>query len=305
MIARLTHLYCHEISAMSTHKTECPAFLASDVPPPAPEKARFHILPVPYEKTVSYGHGTGLGPEAILRASQQLEVFNGHNCPATEVGIFTHPPVSCTGEAPVVLRRISDRVRDILTLGKIPVILGGEHTVSYAPVAALVEARGADFGVVHFDAHADLRQEYEGTPWSHACVMRRIHELELPVAQFAVRSLSWDEHQYRLDHNIFHLDAAELAEEGLPVLPLPDDFPEDIYLTFDIDALDPSLIPGTGTPEPGGLFWHDAMRLLRQILAGRRLIGFDVVELAPVPNAHVSEFSAARLVYEIMGMALE
>ncbi|MFA5206185.1 MAG: agmatinase [Lentisphaeria bacterium] len=281
----------------------CPAFLAAEMPPPPPERARFHILPVPYEKTVSYGHGAARGPAAILRASQYLELFTGSSQPAVESGIHTCPPVPCGGEAPAVLRRISGRVGEILKQDKIPVVLGGEHTVSYAPVAALVEARGTGFGVVHFDAHADLRAEYHGTKWSHACVMRHIHELELPVAQFGVRSLSWGEHQYRLDHDIFHLDAATLAEEGIPAVPLPDEFPEALYLTFDIDAFDPSLVPGTGTPEPGGLFWHDALRLLRGVLAGRRLLGFDVVELAPLRGSTVSDFTAARLVYEIMGMA--
>ena len=166
-------------------------FLASELemaPPNTRETAFFHVIPAPLEATVSYGGGTGRGPAAILAASQQLEVWDGESVPARR-GIYTHPAVDCSGEAakphipPPSLERIRDVVADVAACGGFPVLLGGEHTVTYAALAALV-ARFGRFGVIQFDAHADLRDTYEGTPWSHACVMRRaVADLGLPLIQ--------------------------------------------------------------------------------------------------------------------------
>ena len=165
-------------------------------------------------------------------------------------------------------------------------------------------ARGERFGVVQFDAHADLRDQYEGNPLSHACVMRRIVEQEIPVFQLGVRSLSEAEAVFRRDRAIPCCDAATLARPDALPFQIPPDFPARIYLTFDVDAFDPAVLPGTGTPEPGGLFWYDALRLIDYVLQSRRLVGFDVVELAPIPGSHVSEFIAAKLVYRLMAAAL-
>jgi len=282
-------------------------FAEAEATPPPPEKARFHILPVPYEKHVSYGHGTAAGPAAILEASQQLEIYNAMGMPARDAGIFTHPPVVCRGSVENVMNAITAKTTAILQQSKIPVMLGGEHTVSFGAVRAVQNAYPArtgkpTFGVVQFDAHADLRDSFRGTPWSHACVMRRIVDLGIPLFQLAVRSLSEPEQRFRTAQKIPHLDAVDFSENGIPTTLLPKNFPRQIYLTFDIDALDPSLVPGTGTPEPGGLFWWDALRLLRRVMAGRQVLGFDIVEVAPQAGAHVSEFTAARLAYEIMAM---
>jgi len=280
-----------------------PSFVEAEVPPASPVAALFHIIPVPYEKTVSYGAGTARGPRAIIEASAQMEVFDGKGIPAKEAGVFTHLPVNCAGAAETVLARVAAEVSAVLALGRVPVVLGGEHTVTYGAVAALAAA-GREFGVVQFDAHADLRDTYRGTAWSHACVMRRVLELGVPLFQIAVRSLSRSEAELRQELAIGHLDAAEIAEHGLPAEILPQSFPRDIYLSFDIDALDPSLVPGTGTPEPGGLFWFEALRALRRVMRGRHVPGFDIVEVAPLRSSPLSEFVAARLTYELMGMIL-
>jgi agmatinase len=303
--------------------TETLRFLASELPLLAPELCRFHVIPVPYEATVSYGRGTAGGPDAILEASQQLEVWTGTDNPS-EQGIYTWPAVDCAADAETVLERIAAAVDTALDAGPqgqagrtgegaprgasaLPVILGGEHSLTLGALRALKERYGP-FGIIHFDAHADLRHSYEGLLHSHACVMRRaVNDLDLPLMQIGVRSLSLEEAAFREEKGIHHLDARHLFAESALIdaeLLLPrEDFPRLVYLSFDVDALDASLMPATGTPEPGGLFWWDALRLIRQALAGRACIGFDVVELAPIPTMHAPNYTAARLVYEIMGLA--
>ncbi|WP_341860295.1 arginase family protein [Desulfohalovibrio reitneri] len=185
--------------------------------------------------------------------------------------------------------------------GSFPLLLGGEHTVSVGAFAALAES-GRDVGVVQVDAHADLREEYEGSRWSHACVMRRAVELSLPVFQVGVRAMCREEHEFRRQARIPHLDGKTALKRGVHGPMLPKDFPREVWLTFDVDGLDPSLMPATGTPVPGGLDWRLAMAVLDRIgLEDRRLLGADVVELAPITGLHHPDFTAARLCYEIMG----
>jgi agmatinase len=277
-----------------------PGFLSSELAPTPPESCLFHVIPVPYEKTVSYGTGTRTGPLAILKSSLQLELFDGIGIPA-EYGIYTHPQVNCVGKAETVLKRITDAVSNVLNLNKIPVILGGEHTVSAGAFKA-VKAHFKDFGIVQFDAHADLRDTYHGTSLSHACVMRRALDMDIPIYQIGVRSLSWEEHLLREERHIGHLDASAIGMAHVPGLILPDDFPKNIYITFDVDGLDPSIMPATGTPEPGGLSWHQAVSALSSVLRARKVVGFDVVELAPIPGMHAPEFTVARLIYNLFGM---
>ncbi len=276
-------------------------FLASEYAPAPAGSARFHVIPVPYEKTTSYGKGTARGPAAILAASQQLEAFNGRGCPGTQ-GIHTTKNVDCRGPAAVVVRRIERAVAAALRHGALPIVLGGEHTVTLGALHALRRA-GIEFGIVQFDAHADLRATYEGSPYSHACVMRRAVELGIPVMQLGVRALCLEEHTFRRQRRIAHVDAAELAKRGVPRRLLPKNFPRAVYISFDVDGLDPSVMPATGTPVPGGLTWYQAQELMRRALAGRRLIGGDVVELAPRAGFHAADFATAQLVYDLIGLA--
>ncbi len=300
-------------------------FLGSELAYCAPnteETAFFHVIPAPLEMTVSYGGGTVLGPDAILAASDQLELWDGESVPA-RLGIYTHPHVDCTVgtelgtdhcacDLPPVLQRIHEVVQKVVEKGACPVLLGGEHTVTYAALAAL-KARFGRIGVVQFDAHADLRDTYEETRWSHACVMRRaVADLGLPLLQFGVRALCLEEVEARQRHSVWFHDAAMLVQNRLSAwarsdLPgeqmiVPADFPQQIYITFDVDGLDPSLMPATGTPVPGGLGWYEALELARLALCGRRVLGFDVVEFAPIEGFHAADFTAARLVYALMGL---
>lgn len=279
---------------------ELPGFLASELGQTRREACLFHVIPACYEKSVSYGKGAGQGPLAILEASQQLELHDGASIPA-ERGIYTHPPLDCEGVPEKELEKIADKVAGAMATGKIPVLLGGEHTVTVGALKAL-KASGKSVGILQFDAHADLRDTYEGSRLSHACVMHRALDMGFHLYQIGVRSLSPGEVVLRKEKGIPHLDAAELAEKGIPDTILPEDFPEQVYITFDVDGLDPSVIPATGTPEPGGLFWYDAMKILEKVATERKIIGFDVVELAPIPGLHASDFASARLVYNIMGM---
>lgn len=280
--------------------SECLGFLESEVGKPDPLECLFHVIPAGYEKSVSYGTGTAMGPQAILHASQQLEVYDGTGIPA-ERGIYTRPPLKDDGSPEKILSSIESSVEHIIGAKKIPVLLGGEHTISVGAFRGLKQLK-APVGIVQFDAHADLRDIYEGSKFSHACVMHRAVEMEFPIFQIGVRSLSPYEVDFRIQNTIPHLDAQKIARDGLPDQILPDGFPELIYITFDVDGLDPSVIQATGTPEPGGLSWYQAMNLLENVMVGRKVVGFDVVELAPIHGHHASDFAAARLVYNIMGM---
>lgn len=275
-------------------------FLFSEVGIVSFDEALFHVIPVPLERSVSYGKGTGAGPGAILEASQQLEIFDSTGIPA-ERGIHTRPYVSCRGKIEDVLERVAASVAESAMAGKVPIVLGGEHTVTAGAVRAFAEKR--DFGIVQFDAHADLRQSYEGDAWSHASVIRRVYESGIPFMQVGVRSLSPGEVAFRREAGIFCLDADLLHRDGVPEKILPADFPREIYISFDVDGLDPSVIRATGTPEPGGVSWHQAMTICERLSREARIIGFDVVELAPRRGDHASDFAAARLVYNLMGYA--
>jgi len=395
-------------------------FHAEEYPNAPASKARFHVIPVPYEATVSYGGGTARGPEAILAASRELEAFDGVSCPG-DAGIHTHPPVDCAGSPEEVLARVervvtatlgawdptpggsaAHRIRpagaagghaDSAAGGKtpsrrtgqgesagrrpaaqtlypkmprsapVPVLLGGEHSITFSAVQAITSYYRVPAGVVQIDAHADLREHYGGTRLSHACVARRMHEeLRVPIVQIGVRALSLEEARYRArfrpdgdsqrdepahhenrsrtteswrdesaddfrrtagaaderraDQNrerpavqgkqsalppIVAYDAREVVPRELTRIEPPDDFPETVYITIDVDGLDPAVFPSTGTPVPGGLGWYQTLAIIESICRARRVVAFDVVELAPVNGFHAPDYAAAELAYRIMG----
>ncbi len=284
---------------MNPTELPCLHFHGDDVRPSPPEEALFHVIPVPYEESVSYGTGTKEGPGAILAASAQLELFDGRRIPAA-YGIYTAPPVPCAGGAAETLELIEAAVTRSLDLHKIPVILGGEHTVTAGVVAALRKAHG-EFGVIQFDAHADLRESFHGSRFSHACVMRRIAEQGIPLLQLGTRSYSLEEQRYREQQRIPYYDAEEIWKRGVEGVKLPADFPEKVFITFDVDGFDSSIMPATGTPVPGGLSWYQAMWLSERLMNSRICIGFDVVEFSPLAGLHGPSFAVAQLTYNLMG----
>ncbi len=283
---------------MSTPYANPPAFHSDDIEPSPPEKAAFHIIPTPWENSVSYGGGTRHGPDAILRASVQLESYLDGSVPG-DAGIYTAPAVDCQGPAEEVLNRVQAATRSALALKKLPILLGGEHALTLGPVRACAEL-GIPFGVVQFDAHADLREAYQGNPYSHASVMKRVTDLGIPLFQIGVRALCQEEAQCRTQSGVGFIDANDLYRNGYPDELLPPDFPENIFISFDVDGLDPSIMPSTGTPVPGGLNWYQAVDGLERVTRGRKAIGFDFVELAPQEGNHAPDFLVANLIYKFM-----
>ncbi len=264
----------------------------------------FTVIPVPLEQSVSYGGGTAAGPAAILAASQQLEAWDGMSEPIN-AGIATSPAVDCRGKIGTILTRIEKSVQAAVDRRAIPVVLGGEHTVSLAPIRVLARSCPGPIGIIQIDAHADLRASFEGSPFSHACVMRRaLEECGCILLQFGVRALCLEEDQYRRSQRVQHLDGRDIPGQNLNKFTLPGSFPKNIYLTIDVDGLDPSVIGATGTPVPGGPSWHQTLTFIERVVVGRRVLGFDLVELAPRVGDHGSDFAAAQLVYAVMGMVV-
>ena len=276
-------------------------FLDTEVPELGPDKARFHVLPVPYEKTVSYGNGTARGPSAIIAASGQLERWDGASDPGAE-GIYTWPAIDCSDEPEAVLNEIASAVSRILKLKKLPVVLGGEHTVTWGVIKGYLDAGVKDFGVVQIDAHADLRDAYEGDRYSHASVMRRVVEAGVPLVQLGIRAYCEEEREARKKHKVRAFDAVDLVPSGVSKISLGKGFPKKVFFTVDVDGIDPSVLPATGTPVPGGLSWYQTLGLFESVARQRRIIGFDVMEFAPIAGFHAYDFAAAMLTYKLMGI---
>lgn len=278
-----------------------PIFLGSEIEQPSIAAAKFHVLPVPYEKTVSYGGGTNEGPSAILKASWQLEEWDGKSKPCEE-GIYTHQPVDCSVEPEQVIENIAEATVNIVKQGGMPIVLGGEHTVTYGVLKGLVAAGETDFGIVQIDAHADLRDAYEGDPLSHASVMKRAVDMGIPLYQLGIRAYCEEEMQYREQFGVLYQDADELVPNRVQSITLPDDFPQKVFFTLDIDGMDPSVFPSTGTPVPGGLDWYQTLNLFESVVKQRDIIGFDIMEFAPINGFHAYDFAASLLTYKMMGI---
>ncbi len=276
-------------------------FLSSEMDNSPADKALFHIIPAPMEMSVSYGTGAAGGPEAIIEASDQLEEWDGASFPCRE-GIHTCGMIK-EDEPADFIESIRKQTLKTLEAGAVPVLLGGEHTVTLGAAEAFYEKFGNRVGLVQIDAHADLRWNYQGNPYSHASVIRKIHEKTgWSVYQVGIRALCEEELAYQKEQGIYCLTGKEAAAKGVKELILPDDFPEFLYLTFDIDGLDSSQMPATGTPVPGGLDWYQSLSLIESLAEQRKIIGFDLVELAPSPAFEYCNFTAAQTVYNIMGI---
>ncbi len=278
-----------------------PHFLHSEIDQAKPEEAFFHVIPVPYEGSVSYGGGTCFGPSAILQASDQLEVWDGKSRPA-DLGIYTAPVVDCFGEGEEVINKIAEATKLTLSQGKMPVLLGGEHSVTWGVIKGFLDAGMKDIGVVQIDAHADLRHAYEDNLYSHASVMKRIVEQGVPLYQLGVRAFCEEEMQTREEFGVHFMDGDEIVPQNCQSITLPDDFPENVFFTLDVDGMDPSVFPSTGTPVPGGLGWYQTLNLFESIAKQRNIVGFDIMEFAPINGFHAYDFAAALLTYKMMGI---
>lgn len=291
-----------------------PAPVESPAPEPfyglSPEESayagsRVVILPVPFGGTVTYGRGTERGPEAIRVASQQVELFDEETRREPfKAGIHTADPIRTRGRNPEpVVRGVRERVRRYLEDGKFVVTVGGEHSISAGPVAAYAAAFPG-LHVVHFDAHSDLRESYQGSRHNHACAGARMRE-HARILQIGVRSQCSEEREvidrgevdtifaYEMGGDRWIDGALSLAPAGKPV-----------YVTVDLDYFDPSIMPSTGAPEPGGGEWRPTMDFLRALAGRTKIVGFDVMELSPVPGRHAPDFLAARLIYKLLAYSL-
>lgn len=283
--------------------TPSPTFL--DLPPDLadPQQARYAVLPVPYEGTVSYAAGTAAGPAAILAASAQVELYDeqlGAECVAA--GVATLPPVEPADDPAAMMDRVRAAAGPLMREGTFVLTLGGEHSITAPLVAAAREAFG-DLSVLHVDAHADLRDAYGGTPHSHAAVMRRVLEMTPHLVQVGIRSLSREEAEACPEQVARFITPAMCEDDPAWVDRALDGLGRRVYVTVDMDGLDPSVAPGVGTPEPGGLSWRQVLRLLRRVAAEREVVAADVVEARPIPGQPLTEFVAARLAYKIIAYA--
>ncbi|MGD8816101.1 MAG: agmatinase [Acidobacteriota bacterium] len=263
------------------------------------ERAAAAILPVPYDATSTWKKGADRGPAAILEASNQVELYDIETASEPyRQGIATLDPVRVEGPPDELADAVERASAAILQRQQIPVVLGGEHSVSIGAIRAAA-AVFSDLSVLQIDAHGDTRESYEGSPFNHACVMARARELG-PVVQVGIRAVDASEIAALDPERVFwghELHGDDGWIERVVSLLTPD-----VYVTIDLDAFDPSLMPATGTPEPGGMSWQQVMELLDAVTAAHRVVGFDVVELLPQPGDHACDFLAAKLVYRFLAM---
>lgn len=263
--------------------------------------SKFDIIPVPLEKTVSYGKGTSMGPQAIIEASNELERYTGKSEPCLD-GIYTHPFLDCNKPIDIVINELQKLTQSVSSKNKIPVILGGEHSITYGAVNGIFKGlelkNKNEIGILQIDAHADLREKYENEVHSHASVMYLLSEEKYKIAQCGVRALSKEEADNRRKFQITSYSVEEINKSS--ELSLPQNFPKKIYISFDLDGLDPSIMPATGTPVPGGLGFNESLELIQKLIKDREIVGFDVVELSPIKGFLAYDFTAATLVYKIM-----
>lgn len=272
-------------------------------------EAKAVILPIPYEQTTTYRKGCQYGPGAILEASDQLEAYDieleKEVC--LETGIFTHQAIASTLINPdltpeEMLEITTNTVGQLIVAGKFVIALGGEHSITTGVVKAYHQMLSEPFTVIQIDAHGDLRHSYEGSIHNHACVMRRIIDMKLPTLAVGIRSICREEAELIKEQqipviwakDIYHqADWLETALEQIKT--------DQVFITIDLDGLDSSIVPGVGTPEPGGLNWYELTNFLRAVFNRHQVIGCDVMELAPTSDSVVSEYTAAKLIYKLVG----
>ena len=265
--------------------------------------AKVVVLPVPYDSTASYKAGAREGPHAIIQASRNIELYSEElGTDISEIGIYTldelEPDVN---SAEGMVNRIEKEVSILLNDSKIPLLLGGDHSISIGAFRAVAKAE-KDFSVLHFDAHSDSRNEYMGSRYSHACVAARARELAKNCYSVGVRSVDAEGAKSYRKEMLYMSDVAMLGVEKA-VDPIIRNTSNNIYLTIDLDVLDPSIMPSVGTPEPGGMSFQTITGLLKSVLRKKRLLGLDITELCPIPGVVAPDYTAAKLTYLLLGYA--
>ena len=273
------------------------------------DSASVVILPIPYELTTTYRKGCCNGPQAILEASQHVEYFDEElNQESCTTGIYTHQPIAICNQdtylaSEEMLTICQQTIERLNRDNKFVIALGGEHSITAGLVAGYQSKYGNEaFTVVQIDAHGDLRHEYEDSIHNHACVMRRIIDMGLPTVQLGIRSMCKEEADLIQEKSLTVFSARQIAKQSdwidRAIASIPT---RNVFLTIDLDGIDPALIPGVGTPEPGGLDWYSLIDFIRRLFKTHTVIGCDVMELSPIVDSVVSEFVAAKLVYKLVG----
>lgn len=273
------------------------------------EEAKAVVLPVPYDGTASYIKGTRNGPAAIIEASPQLEAHDielGLNI-YEKVPAYTLDELKVEGKKPEdVVKLVSEAVESIVKHGKKPVVFGGEHSITAGAVAGL----NSPVSVLQIDAHPDLRDSYEGSKYNHACEMRRVREIADNAVQVGIRTMCDEELDYikekGIEKSIFYARKLDDNRKDThlnenDIKSMVSQLNDNVYVTIDVDGFDPSVMPGTGTPQPGGLSWYDVVSIMEAVAKEKNVVGFDIVELMPIPPLPTSEFTAAKLAYKMMG----
>jgi len=264
------------------------------------EGSRVAILPIPYEGTTTYCKGTAKGPRAVIEASQNMELFDEELWRDTSaIGIFTCEPVRIHESEEAVHAEIQRACSELIRKGKFVVGIGGEHSITVGLVRAHAEKYKA-LTVLQLDAHSDLRDSYDGTRYSHACAMARALEV-CPVTQVGIRSVSEEEVTKINTGDVRTFLAHEMRAMPEWIERVIDTLHQNVYVTIDVDVFDPAYIPGTGTPEPGGLDWYEVTGLIRRVAESRRIVGFDVNEVMPLAGNRITEFTSAKLIYRTLG----
>jgi len=261
------------------------------------EKSKVVLLPVPYDGTSTWGKGADKGPEAFLEASENMELYDIEtDSEVYRQGVYLADPLEGFDSPDDMVQSVHKTVKDYIKRNKLVTMVGGEHSISIGAIRAFNECF-EDLTVLQIDAHADLRKEYEGSRYNHACAVYEANE-NTNLIQVGIRSMDHAETLVMDRDNVFF--AHEMVTDDFWMDAALDLMTDNVYITFDLDAFDPSILPSTGTPEPGGLLWYETLDFLKRVFAEKEVVGFDIVELCPDPKERSSDFLAAKLYYKML-----
>lgn len=261
------------------------------------EQSKVVIVPVPYDGTSTWLKGADKGPEALIEASCNMEVYDiSTDSEVHTVGIHTMDPILENADPESMCKAVYQTVKTLFKKKKFPIVIGGEHSVSIGAIQAAAEAF-EDITILQLDAHADLREEYEGSPYNHACVMARARE-HAPILQVGIRSMSIEESDTIQPERVFYAEHIHTASNWM--FEILNKVTNNVYITIDLDVFDPSIMSSTGTPEPGGLLWYQVLEIIKKVSDQANIVGFDIVELMPSDHNRAPDFLASKLLYTVL-----